>query len=82
MIISQVTSKGQTTIPAAVREALGLKSQDRLIYELGDGQVVIRALKGNLFQHRGTVRASRQPEDHGEIRRAVKARVAKRAAGR
>jgi AbrB family looped-hinge helix DNA binding protein len=42
MIHSTVTSRGQTTLPKAVREALGLKPGDRLSYVIEEGEVRIR----------------------------------------
>lgn len=42
MITSRVTSKAQTTIPKAVRVALGLGEGDTLVYDIVDGQVVLR----------------------------------------
>ena len=42
MIHSTVTSRGQTTLPKAVREALGLKPGDRLTYVIEEGCVRIR----------------------------------------
>lgn len=39
-----LTSKGQTTIPKAIRESLGLKAGDRMTFTLmPDGVVVVRA---------------------------------------
>lgn len=40
---SKVTAKGQTTIPAEVREYLGLKPGDRITYAMNDGRVELRA---------------------------------------
>ena len=41
--VSKLTSKYQTTIPGAVREALGLSAGDILAFEIGaDGGVTIR----------------------------------------
>ena len=37
-----VTSKGQVTIPARVRKALGLSAGDRIIFRVADGTVVLR----------------------------------------
>ncbi len=42
---SKITAKGQTTLPKAVREALGVKPGDRVRYVIRDGQVRIVALK-------------------------------------
>ncbi len=41
MIESSITSKGQTTLPKAVREALSVRSGDRVRYIIGDGDVRI-----------------------------------------
>ena len=42
MIRSTLTDRGQTTIPAEVRQALKLKPRQGLIYELQGGSVVVR----------------------------------------
>ncbi|OGV71396.1 MAG: hypothetical protein A3K19_01545 [Lentisphaerae bacterium RIFOXYB12_FULL_65_16] len=80
MITSQLTSKGQTTIPLAVRRALRLNPRDRLVYELvGDG-VTLHPLRGTLFDHRDSVKPRQHPEDFGAVRRTVKRRIAARVA--
>ncbi len=38
-----MTSKGQTTVPAEVRDLLSLKSGDRLRYIVRNGDVVLKA---------------------------------------
>lgn len=40
--ISTITTKGQTTVPKAVRQALGLACGGRIAYRIEDGQVVIQ----------------------------------------
>lgn len=41
-----VTSKGQITIPADIRQAMGLMPQDRVVFtRLANGTVVMRAKK-------------------------------------
>lgn len=42
MILGRVTAKSQTTIPGAVRLALGLKAGDRLAYEIVEDRAVLR----------------------------------------
>ncbi len=42
-IQSKITAKGQTTIPAEVRAALGLKPGDRIAYIIRDGKVEMLA---------------------------------------
>lgn len=41
MIQSRITSKAQTTIPSAVRKALGLREGDLVSYRIEDGQVIM-----------------------------------------
>jgi antitoxin PrlF len=41
MITSRLTSKAQTTIPQAVRTALGLRPGDELAYVIEDGRAVL-----------------------------------------
>ncbi|MDE2991120.1 MAG: type II toxin-antitoxin system PrlF family antitoxin [Chloroflexota bacterium] len=45
MLESEVTAKGQTTLPEAVREALGVGPGDRVRYFVVDGEVRIRAVR-------------------------------------
>lgn len=46
MTHSTITSKGQTTVPVRIREALHLKAGDKILYEIQDDAVVIRAHPG------------------------------------
>ena len=41
-VTSTVSSKGQTTLPVKVRKALGVRSGDVILYEIGEEQVRIR----------------------------------------
>jgi antitoxin PrlF len=41
MIISKLTSKAQTTIPQAVRFALGVSAGDELAYAIEGGRVIL-----------------------------------------
>jgi AbrB family looped-hinge helix DNA binding protein len=44
MSIATMTSKGQTTIPKDIREAMGLKPKDQVSFTLmPDGAVIMRA---------------------------------------
>jgi AbrB family looped-hinge helix DNA binding protein len=43
--ISKVTSKGQTTLPREVREALSLKPGDRVVYQIEGDMAAIRKLR-------------------------------------
>ncbi|MFD0895537.1 AbrB/MazE/SpoVT family DNA-binding domain-containing protein [Luteolibacter ambystomatis] len=46
MTHSTITSKGQTTLPSQIREALHLKPGDRISYEIQGDAVVIRHQPG------------------------------------
>lgn len=49
-----LTSKGQTTIPIEVRQALGLQPQDQLNFTvMPDGTVIMRAKKRTLAELAG-----------------------------
>ncbi len=41
MIQSRITSKAQTTIPAPVRKALGLREGDLVTYRIEQGRVIM-----------------------------------------
>jgi antitoxin PrlF len=41
MIIGRITAKAQTTIPAAVRRALGLGPGDEVAYEIDGDRVIM-----------------------------------------
>jgi antitoxin PrlF len=59
MLHSTVTSKGQTTIPGEVREALNIKPGDKLEYALEADHVTfrvhpgVRSLRGALASDKG-----------------------------
>lgn len=42
MIMGRITAKSQTTVPRAVRLALGLKPGDNLVWEIEHGRAVLR----------------------------------------
>ena len=45
MIESSITKKGQTTLPKAVRESLGLRAGDKVRYIIVDGGVRIMPVR-------------------------------------
>lgn len=42
--ISRVSSKGQITLPKKVREAIGVRPGETLVYDVADGVVTLRRL--------------------------------------
>jgi AbrB family looped-hinge helix DNA binding protein len=62
--IATVTSKGQVTIPAEVREQLGLTAQDKIIFRvLANKRVEIEPLPMTLEEAYGSVPPINRPED-------------------
>ena len=45
MEISKITSKGQVTIPHALRKAAHFKAGDKLVFELDGNRVIVTKLK-------------------------------------
>ena len=45
MVESSITSKGQTTLPKAVRDALAVEAGDKLRYVIVDGGVLIMPVR-------------------------------------
>ena len=80
MIGSKLTSKGQTTIPKEVRDYLGLRPGDRVVFVCKDGVVVLQGLKETLLDMRGSVKPRRRPEDFEKVRHQVKRRIAEKVA--
>lgn len=58
-----MTSKGQVTVPRAIRERLGLKSGDRMAFTmLSDGTVVMRPRTRRLADLAGSLARPGQPK--------------------
>ena len=67
-----LTSKGQITIPAAVRAALDLNTGDRLIFVLEDERlIVIPVRRRPLSELRGALPATRPYPGSAPLREAV-----------
>ena len=83
---SKITRKYQTTIPKAVVAALGVKPADKLVYEIEDGSVTLRARTGRLvdlvgkFAHLG--KRPRRARTLAEMDQAIAKAAAEAANGR
>ena len=67
---SAVSSKGQTTLPKPVREALGVQAGDRVRYTILDGEVRILPVRpiGRLF---GALKHDGPPATLEDMDRAI-----------
>ncbi len=79
MTVATVTSKGQITIPAQVRNALGLEAGDRVEFvEQGEGQFALVAATRSVRELKGLFRGKRsKPVSIEEMNAAI----ARRASG-
>ncbi len=81
MPVARMTSKGQVTLPKAIREALGIARGDLLVFaRLPDGSIVLRRLPGRtLSQLHGSVPTPRSvphAQERAAYRRALAGRPA------
>ena len=55
-----ITSKGQVTIPADIRKALGLSAGERVVFtRLDDGTTIMRAKTRSILELKGTLKPVR-----------------------
>ncbi len=58
MTESTITAKGQTTVPAQVREKMGVAAGTRLVWHvLPDGSVFVRAKSKSILELAGSLKA-------------------------
>ena len=75
--ISTVTRKGQVTIPAEIRAALGLSQGDRVEFELEDSSVRLRPRKGSIVERTaGIFKSDLPPMSAEELREAAEIAIA------
>lgn len=77
MIKATVTSKGQITLPKPVRDALGLSKSTVVVFEVRDGEAVMRPLGREFMDLFASLPPHSRPEDWHKIREQVMEEVAK-----
>ena len=70
MLESTITSRGQTTVPKAVRKALDLQAGDRVRYTIEDGVARIHPLRP-ISRLRGIVQHQGPPLSLEDMDRAI-----------
>ena len=80
MLESTMTRKGQVTIPKAIRDRLGVKEGEKILFVMRDEEVFLKVVKGTILDLKGSVQPSTQPDDFEKIRQSVKQAVAKKVA--
>ncbi len=81
MTTATMTSKGQITIPAAIRQRLGLDNGDRVEFiETADGSFAIRPANDDVRSLKGLLRKPAAAVSLDDMAVAVRRRVEKRRA--
>lgn len=80
MAYSRITSKGQVTVPKAIRDALGVEAGDRLAFRLEeDGRVLVEPETVDLRALRGVLRPRRRGVTVEDMAEAVRKGAARRS---
>lgn len=67
-----LTSKGQTTIPKAVREALHLNTGDKIIFEeQDDGSFLLRPKTVDVRALKGFIKYTGKPKSLDDLQKAI-----------
>ena len=77
MSVSVLTKKGQTTIPKDIRNYINLAPNDKILYLMEGNKVVIKPLKGNILDLKGSVKTKDKPIDFKKLRSETKKKVAR-----
>ena len=79
--LTTVTTKGQVTIPKAIRQALGIHERDRLLFLLeGERLILIPLRHRSLPELYGALPATRPYPGHQAIREEIRSRLGERMA--
>jgi antitoxin PrlF len=83
MVRAKLTSKGQLTVPKDVRERLGLKSGDRVVFEFEGDAVRLKAeRRRSLEELRGSLPATREYPGKEDEREAAREHAARGTLGK
>ena len=77
---SIMTRKGQVTIPKEIRDRLGVKEGEKVLFVVRGNEIILKVVKGSILDLRGSVRPATRPEDFDKVRQSVKQTVARRVA--
>lgn len=77
---SIMTRKGQVTIPKEIRDRLGVKEGEKVLFVVRGDEIILKVVKGTILDLRGSVRPAMRPEDFDKVRQSVKQTVARRVA--
>ena len=72
---SVITRKGQVTIPKEIRDHLNAKEGERVMFVLRGEDVLLKVVRGNILDLKGSVKPRKRPEDFDAVRGSVKRTV-------
>jgi len=75
---AKVTSKGQLTLPKAVRNLLKVDTGSVVVFEKEDDKVVIKSAK-TLREFKGFLKGRNRPADFDELRTTAKEHIGRKA---
>ena len=78
MAVSILTTKGQTTIPKEIRAFLKLEAKDKILYQVENDKVIMRSLKGDILDLRGSVKTEKKSVEFEKIREVTQKRIARK----
>jgi len=79
-IITTVTRKGQVTIPAEIRHALGLQVKSKVAFIMEGDEVRLKVSPSIIDARFGVVKPKREPEDFAALREEFEKGVAEEVA--
>jgi AbrB family looped-hinge helix DNA binding protein len=59
MLASNITSKGQVTLPAAIRKQLNLKAGDRIVFTLEGNKIIAEPVTDDVSSLFGTINTNK-----------------------
>ncbi len=77
ILTSKITSKGQITLPKAVRKLLNVQEGNVIVFEKENDKIVIKPGR-TLRDFKGLLKSTNKGENFDEIRKKIKKYVGKR----
>lgn len=70
--VAILSSKGQVTIPADIREFFDLKKNDKLLFTPANNNLLlVKPLKKSFLEFGASIKPKQKPEDYAKIRKIV-----------